>query len=317
MSYQTSPVRRLTCSCCGEDAGRWHQHWNMDTGFGACVRCITSMRGRETEAEIHSRYGIDGINWGMNITAFGRTYRVVAAFSSGERKRADDWMLKHPTHAPLGFHEDLLLLGHIYDGGIKPAASTPLASLMPISYERKFPFRMSTSHPEYDHLNDEQVLACALAEQEHANADDRYYRARLQRIDDELCSRGLRVRALNKENNALSPLLIRRTIVEALQIAAHVYEAAKKFRACIDACEMLLRLENCTLLLIQGALAGADRQTELLVAEALREAAAVYRERAAEGADAEQQLARAEEAWACQTQFDRDILHVIQTSTES
>lgn len=59
-----STLRRLTCSCCGSDAGRFQQHYNRDTGFGICARCIAWIRGRGTpEPEIARLYGAEGVNF--------------------------------------------------------------------------------------------------------------------------------------------------------------------------------------------------------------------------------------------------------------
>ena len=66
-AHAPGTVRRLTCACCGDDAGRWAQWWNQDTGFGICARCVAWIMGRETEAsaeEITRLYGIEGVNWG-------------------------------------------------------------------------------------------------------------------------------------------------------------------------------------------------------------------------------------------------------------
>jgi hypothetical protein len=57
--------RRLTCCVCVADAGRWQQHWNRDTGYGVCAKCVEWVRSRgETEQEIASNYGKEGVNWG-------------------------------------------------------------------------------------------------------------------------------------------------------------------------------------------------------------------------------------------------------------
>ncbi len=58
-------MRTMTCCVCGEHAGRWHQHWNRDTGYGICVKCIAWLRDRQTsEAELLDLYGKENINWG-------------------------------------------------------------------------------------------------------------------------------------------------------------------------------------------------------------------------------------------------------------
>lgn len=60
----TNGVRRLVCAVCGEDAGRFAQHWNRDIGFGICRTCVVSLRkGGETESEIRLNYGVEGVNY--------------------------------------------------------------------------------------------------------------------------------------------------------------------------------------------------------------------------------------------------------------
>jgi hypothetical protein len=60
-------MRALTCAVCGESAGTWKQHWNRDTGFGVCMKCVQWLRdtNRESEATIENLYGFEGINWGI------------------------------------------------------------------------------------------------------------------------------------------------------------------------------------------------------------------------------------------------------------
>ena len=60
-----APVRRLECAVCGNDAGRWRQHWNRDTGYGVCRKCIDWLRrtNRATEDEIADNYGVEGVNF--------------------------------------------------------------------------------------------------------------------------------------------------------------------------------------------------------------------------------------------------------------
>lgn len=137
---EASPVRRLYCSCCGENAGRWHQHWNLDHGIGYCVRCVTSQRIRgESEDEICAMVGAEGTNWGMSIAVYGLAFRVVAAFHEHEEARANEWMLQHETHALLAIHEGLLLLADMSDRGVEPTASAPLGEPAPAGNMRIFP----------------------------------------------------------------------------------------------------------------------------------------------------------------------------------
>jgi hypothetical protein len=57
--------RRMECSVCGADAGRWQQHWNRDTGYGVCLHCIAWLRDRGMpETGILDLYGKEGVNWG-------------------------------------------------------------------------------------------------------------------------------------------------------------------------------------------------------------------------------------------------------------
>lgn len=58
-------IRHMTCCTCGEDAGRWHQHWNRDNGYGICAPCVGWLKGRGMpDAEIADCYGVEGENWG-------------------------------------------------------------------------------------------------------------------------------------------------------------------------------------------------------------------------------------------------------------
>lgn len=57
-------IRQLGCCVCGEDAGRFEQHWYRDTGFGVCASCVAWLRSKgETEAEILDLYGVEGRNF--------------------------------------------------------------------------------------------------------------------------------------------------------------------------------------------------------------------------------------------------------------
>lgn len=54
----------MTCCVCGNDAGRWKQWWNRDTGYGVCKACVAWVRSRgESEEEIEKNYGKAGINY--------------------------------------------------------------------------------------------------------------------------------------------------------------------------------------------------------------------------------------------------------------
>ncbi len=60
-----SRPRHLACCVCGDYAGRWHQHYNQDTGHGICAPCVTWLRGRgDRDEQIRDYYGAEGVNWG-------------------------------------------------------------------------------------------------------------------------------------------------------------------------------------------------------------------------------------------------------------
>lgn len=52
-------IRRMTCCCCGRFAGRFHQWWNRDTGYGCCRPCALKYPNDHTEECI----GREGIHW--------------------------------------------------------------------------------------------------------------------------------------------------------------------------------------------------------------------------------------------------------------
>ena len=61
-------IRYLQCACCGQDAGRWQQWWNRDTGFGLCGKCAAwitaepTARRYMTSEEMDRCYGIEGVH---------------------------------------------------------------------------------------------------------------------------------------------------------------------------------------------------------------------------------------------------------------
>jgi hypothetical protein len=55
----------LTCAVCGDNAGRWKQHHNRDTGYGVCksgVEWLINVR-HASDAEMKNNYGIAGVNY--------------------------------------------------------------------------------------------------------------------------------------------------------------------------------------------------------------------------------------------------------------
>ena len=63
-------MRNLVCCVCGENAGKFHQHWNRDTGYGVCRRCVEWVASRGSYGdEIESLYGKEGINYAAKTSA--------------------------------------------------------------------------------------------------------------------------------------------------------------------------------------------------------------------------------------------------------
>ena len=62
--------RPLTCCCCGNYAGKWAQHWNRESGFGICRKCIDWLLSRgDAASEIADLYGVEGINFAPSDNA--------------------------------------------------------------------------------------------------------------------------------------------------------------------------------------------------------------------------------------------------------
>jgi hypothetical protein len=54
------------CCCCGSYAGEFEQHWNRDTGYGLCERCIDYCArgyGGLSREEFERGYGKPGIHY--------------------------------------------------------------------------------------------------------------------------------------------------------------------------------------------------------------------------------------------------------------
>ena len=79
----------MTCCACGENAGRFAQHWNRDTGFGVCRGCVARQRGSGvSEAELLELYGVEGVNYaGADRDAEGRSIPPVKWTEETARQR--------------------------------------------------------------------------------------------------------------------------------------------------------------------------------------------------------------------------------------
>lgn len=59
----TRKPQPLTCTCCGGDAGKWHQFWNQDTGYGLCASCASWIASRGYSQEyLDETYGKEGLH---------------------------------------------------------------------------------------------------------------------------------------------------------------------------------------------------------------------------------------------------------------
>lgn len=52
----------LTCACCGQSAGLWHQFFNQDDGFGICQACVDWIVERGDGDLIAEAYGVASIH---------------------------------------------------------------------------------------------------------------------------------------------------------------------------------------------------------------------------------------------------------------
>ena len=58
-------MKRLTCGCCGE-AALGKQHWNHDTGYGLCAKCVPFVSRFGTD-ELFG-YGTPGVNYAVPLS---------------------------------------------------------------------------------------------------------------------------------------------------------------------------------------------------------------------------------------------------------
>jgi hypothetical protein len=57
------PKREMKCCNCGNYAGKFHQHYNRDNGFGICLRCVTDeIKSQGVETAL-ACYGVPGFNY--------------------------------------------------------------------------------------------------------------------------------------------------------------------------------------------------------------------------------------------------------------
>lgn len=118
-----STKRTLTCCVCGGPAGRFEQHWNRDTGYGICARCVADEAGKSSAEELLSRYGTPGVNYEQPLVRhYGLDYAVVAAFPRSEAgtNAANSFMERNPETGLLCI-TDRAYLVRMDDNGAQPS----------------------------------------------------------------------------------------------------------------------------------------------------------------------------------------------------
>ncbi len=61
-------MKILICGCCGERAPALKQHWNQDTGYGLCPRCVPFiLNNPRAGLEELKGYGTPGYNFAIPI----------------------------------------------------------------------------------------------------------------------------------------------------------------------------------------------------------------------------------------------------------
>lgn len=82
-------IHHLTCCICGEEAGKFEQHWNRDTGWGVCPRCVSEQAVKESPDEIQFNYGKVGVNYEQPMVRYmGRQYKVLGTTKNEDQANA-------------------------------------------------------------------------------------------------------------------------------------------------------------------------------------------------------------------------------------
>lgn len=114
-------LKELTCCVCGGSAGKYKQHWNRDTGWGICRKCVDWEISRKVSPEeLLDLYGIAGVNYeARQYITFGRSFNVLAAFPNTEAGATDAnrYMLAHSYAALICGEGNELLLADKDDHG--------------------------------------------------------------------------------------------------------------------------------------------------------------------------------------------------------
>lgn len=114
-------LRELKCCVCGTSAGKYKQHWNRDTGWGVCRKCVDWEISRNVSPdELLDLYGVAGVNYeAQQYVTFGRSFNVLASFPDTEAgaSQANAYMLAHDYAALIASDNGALLLADKADNG--------------------------------------------------------------------------------------------------------------------------------------------------------------------------------------------------------
>lgn len=92
-------MKQKRCACCGDDAGRWEQWHNQDTGFGICRKCVDWIMTRlvfgrpnpdGAPLEFCRTYGLPGQHYEARTHRLhGLDFAIVAEFPDTEEGTKD------------------------------------------------------------------------------------------------------------------------------------------------------------------------------------------------------------------------------------
>jgi hypothetical protein len=83
-------MKTLQCSCCGSGT-KGKQHWNQDTGYGLCPKCVSWIIGRSSLDEVKRSHGKPGVNFAMPLSAECEPGMLVGWKTRNEGETWDIW----------------------------------------------------------------------------------------------------------------------------------------------------------------------------------------------------------------------------------
>lgn len=112
--------RPMKCACCGGYAGKFHQHWNQDTGYGICRSCVDWIASRgESPESIRFTYGKAGHNYEAKQHRLGgRLFNVLAEFFETDADAANAYMTKYHGASVLAVEDGRVILADVADEGV-------------------------------------------------------------------------------------------------------------------------------------------------------------------------------------------------------